>query len=132
MRDPGSIPLTGSVEDVIDWSRRRKEKMSWDQQHTYVIDMIKVLLGRKHGMRNVAFQAAVWAIRNAGGEPMPKKFRETIESVLNHYSSQRVVFRKMGRSEEDDLFFSPERGSWMLHSDERARAWFYRKTGKHL
>jgi hypothetical protein len=63
---------------------------------------------------------------------MPRKFAQTIESVLNQYSSNREVFRKMGRGDEDDLFYSPERGDWMLHSDERAGAWYTRRTGEDL
>jgi len=34
----------------------------WDREHSYVIDMIKVLLGHKHGMRNVDFAHGVWEI----------------------------------------------------------------------
>ena len=132
MRDPGPFPILGTNTEMDDWSRRRKDKENWDKQHTYVIDMIKVLLGRKHGMRNVDFHAAVWAKRHAGGEPIPKKFAETIESVLNRYSSQRAVFRTRGRTDEDDLFFSPSRGYWMLHSDQRARKWYKRRTGEDL
>ena len=132
MRDPGLPSILGTADDQGEWSRRHRAKKEWDRQHTYVIDMIKVLLGRKYGMRNVDFHAAVWAKRHASGEPMPKKFGATIESVLNQYSSQRAVFRMKGRTAEDDLFFSPARGKWMLYSDDRARQWFRRKTGEDL
>jgi hypothetical protein len=132
MRDPGPFPFLGTPDEQDDWFRRAEAKKKWDEQHTYVIDMIKVLFGRKHGVRNVDFHQAVWDTRRAAGEPMPKKFGATIESVLNQYSSQRQVFQRRRRTEKDDLFHTPKKGFWKLWSDERAIAWYRRKIGEDL
>jgi hypothetical protein len=39
MREPGAFPILGTIEEMDDWSARRKGKKKHDKEHTYVIDM---------------------------------------------------------------------------------------------
>jgi hypothetical protein len=128
------------VTDDIDWDEIIREldeaqaKKQRDKEHTYVIDIMRVLHGQKWGMRKVDLDAAVYEKRFVDGEPMPKKFSETIQSVLNNYTSQSLVFRKAGKTPEDDLFYSPKgkgSGTWALHS-ERAALWLQRRIGMEI
>jgi hypothetical protein len=64
----------------------------------------------------------LWDLRNPSGLPMPKRFQRTVQSALNHHTSQSIGFN---RKPEDDLFYSPEgkgSGTWAVHR-ERAAAW---------
>jgi hypothetical protein len=122
------------LDQLFDWIEKNEAKKKWDKEHTYVIDIIKILNGRKWGVRKVDLDGAVHEKRFTDGEPMPKKFPETIQSVLNNYTSQSLVFQKAGKGTEDDLFYSPKgkgSGTWALHTD-RANAWLKRKIGKDL
>ncbi|HEX4077789.1 MAG TPA: hypothetical protein VHX61_02800 [Rhizomicrobium sp.] len=61
---------------------------------------------------------------------MPKKFRETVQSALNQYTSQSNVFHTKGAKPEDDLFYSPKgkrSGTWALRSREAAVAWLEKR-----
>jgi hypothetical protein len=109
-------------------------KKAWDKEHTYVIDIIKILHGRKWGVRKVDLDAALHEKRFADGEPIPKTFEKAIQSVLNQYTSQSNEFKKKNKLPEDDLFYSPKgkfSGTWAVH-EQRALAWLKKKIGKDL
>jgi hypothetical protein len=117
-----------------EWLEEHRAKKEWDKEHTYVIDMIKILHGRKWGVRKVDLDAQLLEKRTADGEPIPRHFDRAVQSVLNQYSSQSAEFRKKKRGPEDDLFYSPKgkfSGTWAVHS-ERAVAWLKRKIAKDL
>ena len=94
----------------------------------WVRDMIAVLYPRTKGIHIDQLVRELWAMREKA-LPMPKSFRETVQSRLNHYTSQSAVFWAKGGAQEDDLFYSPEgkgSGTWAVHQ-ERAIAWLTRK-----
>jgi hypothetical protein len=56
--------------------------------------------------------------RSSRGQSIPKYFPRVVQSALNAYTSQSVVFHRMGRDRASDLFFSPEgkfSGTWAVH-----------------
>lgn len=60
-----------------------------------------------------------------GDLPLPKRMRETVQSRLNHYTSQSSVFTNRGGPLADDLFYSPggkRSGTWAVRHDV-ARTW---------
>jgi len=111
------------------------EQKKWDRcEHTYVIDIIKLLHGRKWGMRKQDLDDQLLEKRRADGEPIPKEFAKTVQSILNSYTSQSRIFEGAQKGPEDDLFYSPKgkgSGTWALRSD-RAREWLKRKIGTEL
>jgi 7,8-dihydro-6-hydroxymethylpterin-pyrophosphokinase len=118
----------------LDDYEKSLEKRKHDKEHTYVLDIIRILHGRKWGIRKADLDSMVYEKRFADGEPMPREFGKTIQSVLNSYTSQSSVFQKAGRSQDDDLFYSPKgkgSGTWAVHS-ERAKAWVKRKIKQEL
>jgi hypothetical protein len=61
-------------------------------------------------------------MRHADHLPTPKAFTETVQSTLNHHTSQSKVWDK---NPENDLFYSPKgkgSGTWAVHQD-KAIAW---------
>ena len=132
MDDPGKAPLLGTIDEYLAWLHKFRSKKKWDKQHTYVIDIIKVLHGRKFYITKAALDDSVLEKRRADGEPIPPSFIATTQNILNNYTSQSEVFRKAGKGPEDDLFYSPQgkgSGTWALHQ-ERAQQWLKRKVGE--
>src|SRR6516165_8697432 len=84
------------------------EQKKWDREHTYVIDIIKLLHGRKWGMRKQDLDDQLLEKRRADGEPIPKEFAKTVQSILNSYTSQSRIFEGAQKGPEDDLFYSPK------------------------
>jgi hypothetical protein len=122
------------IDELLKLVERHEAKKKWDREHTYVIDIIKLLHGRKWGVRKVDLDDQLLEKRTADSEPIPKEFAKTIQSVLNNYTSQSSVFRNAGKEPQEDLFYSPKgkgSGTWALH-DERARAWLKRKIAAEL
>src|SRR5260370_28254789 len=74
-----------NLDELLRWYEEHQAKKEWDKEHTYLIDIIKILHGRKWGVRKVDLDGTVYEKRFTDGEPMPKKFSETIQSVLNNY-----------------------------------------------
>jgi hypothetical protein len=126
--------LFDGTEDIAKLIEEIEFKKKWDREHTYVIDIIKLLHGRKFGVRKIDLDDQLLEKRTADGERIPKKFAETTQSVLNNYTSQSLVFQKAGKGPEDDLFYSPKgknTGVWAVHAD-RVRAWLRRKINQPL
>jgi hypothetical protein len=127
-------------DDVDFWNKlfreieERQAKQAWDHEHTYVIDIIRILHGRTFGMRKVDLDHALKEKRFADKEPIPRTFEKVVQNVLNNYTSQSNTFRKAKRGPEDDLFYSPRgkrSGTWAVHT-ERAKAWLKRKLALDL
>jgi hypothetical protein len=94
--------------------------------HTWTADIVRVLSGHTTAMPMKELCRRLWALRNHSGLKMPKAFTETVQSTLNHHTSQSEVWRKNGARPEDDLFYSPRgkgTGEWALRSRDRAAAW---------
>src|SRR5262249_11275433 len=129
---PTAEDLSLSLDELLEQWEKTQAKQKWDKEHTFVIDIIKILHGRKFGIRKMDLDAELRQKRDADGEPRPKAFDKAVQSVLNQYTSQSAEFRKKNRGPEDDLFYSPKgkfSGTWALRSDERARDWIKKKIG---
>jgi len=61
---------------------------------TYVRDIIRILHGRKAGMSKTDLDRAVLGLRQNRGQRIPKYFDRAVQSVLNHFTSQSIQFRK--------------------------------------
>ena len=106
-----------------------KKKLRQERPWTY--DIIRVLWNSRSWISMDQLCESLWALRNPSGLPIPKKFKETVQSTLNHHTSQSVVFLKRDGKEEDDLFISPKgkhSGTWALRSREAAIAWLKRQS----
>jgi hypothetical protein len=98
------------------------------RERPWVRDIIAVLYPRPNGIRIERLVDALWGMREKS-LPMPKEFGKTVQSCLNHHTSQSAVFIKNGTGPEDDLFYSPQgkgSGTWAVHR-ERAIFWLKRK-----
>ena len=132
--EPSFEEVGDELADLVRAADRIKAEQKWDKEHTYVIDIIRILHGQI-GIRKMDLDAALREKRVADQDPIPKAFDKTVQSVLNQHTSQSKVFRKKNKRANDDLFYSPKgkhSGTWALRSDERARNWVKRKIGKVL
>ena len=132
--EPSFEEVGHELADLVRVANRIKAEQKWDKEHTYVIDIIRILQGQI-GIRKMDLDAALREKRVADQEPIPKAFDKTVQSVLNQHTSQSKVFRKKNKRANDDLFYSPKgkhSGTWALRSDERARNWVKRKIGEVL
>jgi hypothetical protein len=104
--------------DEADALRKVRKDRPWGR------DIIKVLWEVRPWMSMDQLTRKLWTLRNPSGLPMPKAFKETVQSALNQHTSQSQVFARRGKP-EDDLFYSPKgkgSGTWAVHRD-RAVAW---------
>ena len=132
--EPTLEELSIELEELVRIAEEIQAEKKWDKEHTYVVDIIKILHGRKFGVRKLDLDDALREKRSADGEPIPKTFDKAVQSVLNQYTSQSAEFRKKGRAPRDDLFYSPKgkfSGTWAVRT-ERARDWLKRKIGRDL
>ena len=99
-------------------------------KRAWTADVIRVLTGTSTYMTMNQLTRRLWELRNHSGLNMPKAFTETVQSTLNHHTSQSKVWKKNGSRPEDDLFYSPRgkgSGEWAVHRD-RAAAWLEAKA----
>jgi hypothetical protein len=97
--------------------------------HTWTADIIRVLSNARPYMSMNELCQRLWVLRNNAGFKPPKAFIETVQSTLNHHTSQSMVWRKNGARPEDDLFYSPRgkgSGTWAVHRDQ-ADVWLETK-----
>jgi hypothetical protein len=110
------------LAEAADANRKLRQERPWAR------DIIRVLWGvRSMSMDRLIRQ--LWDLRNPSGLPMPKRFRETVQSCLNQHTSQSKVFARLDRP-EDDLFYSPGgkgSGTWAVHR-ERAVTWLKKRS----
>lgn len=100
------------------------KKLRRERPWTY--DVIRVLWGSRYWISMDQLCTELWSLRNPSGISMPKEFTKTVQSTLNHHTSQSSVFKSKNRKPEDDLFFSPKgkgSGTWALRDRERVIAW---------
>ena len=91
--EPTFEEVDDELADLVRVADRIKAEKKWDKEHTYVIDIIRILHGRI-GIRKMDLDAALREKRVADQEPIPKAFDKTVQSVLNQHTSQSKVFRK--------------------------------------
>lgn len=98
------------------------------QAKVSVEDLIKLLMNCPSGLHIDQLEQTLWKRRDAD-DPVQKNFRASIYGTLSLYSSQSRAFRQKGKTEAQDLFFSPGgkgSGTWAVHR-ERAQAWLRRR-----
>src|SRR5437764_1068522 len=62
-------------------TRNAAKKLRKERPWTY--DIIRVLWGTRSWISIDQLTRELWQLRNPSGLPMPKKFRETVQSALN-------------------------------------------------
>jgi len=116
------------------------ETLSWDieeairlaklrEQHTYVEDLIKLLLPRQNGMKRPMVLHELERQRNALGLPIPDAFEQTVQSAYNQNCSDSNVFLRRKLPEEEAPFYTPGgkgSGIWAVNPD-RARVWLEKR-----
>lgn len=122
-----------NLDDIFEQAhqavREYVEQKKLRRKRPWTYDIIRVLKPCPFGLRIEKLERELWELRN-GELPMPKEFRNTIQSTLNHHTSQSEVFKTKQRAVEDDLFFSPGgkgSGTWAVHHDH-AIAWLKKKN----
>ncbi len=98
------------------------------QSKVSVEDLIKLLMNCPTGLHIDQLEYNLGKLCHVNG-PVRKNFRASIYRTLSLYSSQSLAFRQKGKSEPQDLFFSPGgkgSGTWAVHR-ERAQAWLRRR-----
>jgi len=113
------------LDKIIAKDRERRVAREHKRQHSYVADLIRVLLPRENGLRRHMVLHILERQRHRDGLAIPAKFEEAVQSSYNHYSVDSSVFKKRNAPLEEGLFFSPEgkgSGRWAVNR-ERAEAW---------
>jgi hypothetical protein len=85
------------------------KKLRRDRPWTY--DIIRALWGKPSGRELRLLYRDLWAMRNPVGLAMPKAFAETVRRSIYDHTSQGAGTA----NPDDDLFFSPTRGTWAVH-----------------
>ena len=110
------------INELVQQVEANQKLRGLRKENPWVRDIIRILWASKSSVTMDRLTRELWSLRSTGGLPMPKKFRETIQSALNHHTSQSKVFKG---PPGDDLFFSPNgkgSGTWSTHRP-RALAW---------
>lgn len=116
--------LFRELDEIAALAKLRKE-------HTYVEDMIKLLLPRRNGMRRLHVIDDLEKQRQELGLPIPKKFEQTVQSAYNQNCIDSAVFQRRLRQHPDLVapFHSPGgkgSGKWAVNP-ELARDWLKRR-----
>ena len=110
--------LLREVEETIRLANLKKE-------HTYVEDLIRLLLPHRRGMRRQMVLHNLERHRGALGLDIPPKFVEAVQSAYNQNCADSSVFRRRNLPESYALFYTPGgkgSGVWAVNP-ERATAW---------
>ena len=105
--------------------KRRQALKPVRQKHSYVADLIRLLLPYPNGLTRGMVLHDLERQRRADGLPIPPKFEEAVQSNYNHFSVDSSVYKKRGAPPEEGFFFSPDgkgSGRWAVNR-ERAAAW---------
>lgn len=120
--------LDDFFEKLLQEVQASLEKKKLRRERPWTYDIIRILWPCKSGLHMDNLERELWTLRNRT-LPMPKEFRKTVQSTLNHHTSQSKVFKNKRRSVDDDLFYSPRgkgSGTWAVHHD-RVIAWLEKK-----
>ena len=114
--------LFREVEETIRLANLKKE-------HTYVEDLIKLLLPHKQGMSRQAVLHTLEKQRRDVGLHIPEKFEPSIQSAYNQHCVDSRVFRRRKLPDAEAPFYSPGgkgSGRWAVNH-ERAKAWLEKR-----
>lgn len=110
--------LFREIEETIRLANLKKE-------HTYVEDLIRLLLPHRHGMSRQMVLHNLERQRRELGLDIPRKFVQSVQSAYNQNCSDSAVFRRRNLPEADAPFYTPGgkgSGKWAVNP-ERATAW---------
>ena len=110
------------LREAAELKRKRK-------QHTYVEDLIRLLLPYKGGLSRRRVLDMLERQRRKDGLPIPVKFEEAVQSAYNQNCSDSAVFRRKNRPASDAPFYWPGgagSGKWAVDA-ERARNWLQKR-----
>ena len=111
------------LREAAELKRKRK-------QHTYVEDLIRLLLPYKGGLSRRRVLDMLERQRKETGLPLPATFEQAVQSAFNQNCSDSAVFRKRRLPDSEAPFYSPRRGIWAVDS-ARAENWLRkRKDGR--
>ena len=85
---------TDPFEKLTQKVKASLEKKKIRRERPWAYDIIRVLWPCKIELHIDPLVREVWELRNGTLLPMPKEFRNTVQSTLNHHTSQSEVFRK--------------------------------------
>ncbi len=99
--------LLKELNEERELKRKRKE-------HTYVEDLIHLLLSYKGSLSRRMVLDMLERQRKEDGLPIPVTFEKAVQSAYNQNCRDSAVFRKRGLPNSDAPFYSPRRGIWAV------------------
>ena len=114
--------LLREIEEARQLKKRR-------QKHTYVEDLMRLLLPRRDGLPRSVVLDRLERQRRNDGLPIPKSFEQAVQSAYNQNCVDSAVFKKRGLPSSAAPFFSPEgagSGIWAV-DPERAEKWLRKR-----
>ncbi len=112
----------GELREEIEVKRKRKE-------HTYVEDLIRLLLPYKDGLSRGIVLDWLERQRKEDGLPIPVTFEKAVQSAYNQNCADSAVFRKRSLPASEAPFYSPGgsgSGKWAV-DPERAEKWLRKR-----
>jgi hypothetical protein len=76
--EPTFEEVGDELADLVRVANQIKSERKWDKEHTYVIDIIRILHGRRFGIRKMDLDAALREKRVMDQEPIPKAFGKIV------------------------------------------------------
>ena len=120
-------------DDILERLLRELEEESqlkkMRQEHTYVEDLMRLLVPHKDGLRRSIVLDRLERQRRNDGLPIPKNFEQAVQSAYNQNCVDSAVFKKRGLPNSAAPFFSPEgsgSGTWAV-DPERAEQWLRKR-----
>ena len=111
-----SSPLRVAVSTVRVSDATKAYARSFEDKpepRTWTADIIHVLWDARPYMTMDSLVRRLWALRNRAGLKPPKAFVETVQSTLNHHTSQSMVWVKNGSRGRPLLFADGERVGYL-------------------
>ena len=93
--------LLREIDEIRQLKMRRRE-------HTYVEDLIRLLLPCSDGMRRSNILNRLEVQRRNDGLPIPRRFEQAVQSSFNQNCVDSAVFKKKNLPESEAPFFCPE------------------------
>ena len=103
--EPSFEEVGDELADLVRVADRIKAEQKWDKEHTYVIDIIRILHGQI-GIRKMDLDAALREKRVADKEPYRKLSIRRSKAFSINTRLNRRYFAKRSKRANHDLFYS--------------------------